>query len=304
MKHIISCEQFSRSSLEELFIHTDDIRNNPGKYSNSLENKVVATLFYEPSTRTRLSFEAAILRLGGKNISTENAKEASSAIKGESIEDTVRVVQGYCDAIVMRHYDKNSATAAASVATVPIFNAGAGSGEHPTQGLLDMYTIFRHKPGIDGITVAVVGDLRYGRTVHSLVKLLTLYKNITIYGLSCEALALPQEYIDYVEEHGARYFACQTFADVPADVDVIYQTRTQLERFENAGIEIKEFIIDKNVMNRFSATTLLLHPLPRNAEIASEMDDDPRALYFEQTHNGMYIRMALLDGVMNGTKPN
>lgn len=301
MKNIISCEQFSRESLAKLFAHADDIRNNPQKYENSLKNKVVATLFYEPSTRTRLSFEAAILRLGGKNISTENAREASSAIKGESIEDTIRVVQGYCDAIVMRHYDKNSAVDAASVANIPIFNAGAGSGEHPTQALLDMYTIVRHKTCIDGISVAVVGDLLYGRTVHSLVKLLALYKNIKVYGLSCSALSMPQEYVDYLQARGLKYFYCESFHDVPEDVDVIYQTRTQLERFVNAGMEIEEFIIDQSVMNRFSETTLLLHPLPRNAEIAAEVDCDPRALYFEQTHNGMYVRMALLDGVINET---
>ncbi|MEI6285247.1 MAG: aspartate carbamoyltransferase [Bacillota bacterium] len=299
MKHVISCEQFSRSALEQLFVHTDEIRNNPEKYADSLKNKIVATIFYEPSTRTRLSFEAAIMRLGGKNISVENAKEASSAIKGESIEDTVRVVQGYCDAIVMRHYDKNSAVDAANVATVPIFNAGAGSGEHPTQGLLDMYTIFRHKGAVDGISVAVVGDLLYGRTVHSLVKLLALYEDVKIYGLSCDALKLPQEYIDYIESRGCKYFPCQSFADIPADVDAIYQTRTQLERFEDIDIEVCEFVIDSNVMNRFSNATILLHPLPRNAEIAAEVDNDPRALYFQQTHNGMYIRMALLSGALN-----
>ena len=299
MKHVISCEQFSRSGLEQLFTHTDAIRNNPEKYADSLKNKLVATIFYEPSTRTRLSFEAAILRLGGKNISVENAKEVSSAVKGESIEDTVRVVQGYCDAIIMRHYDKASAVTAASVATVPIFNAGAGSGEHPTQGLLDMYTIFRHRTCIDGIKVAVVGDLLYGRTVHSLVKLLALYDDVKIYGLSCAPLRLPQEYIDYVEARGAKYFPCQSFADIPADVDVIYQTRTQLERFIDADIKVREFIIDNKILNRFSKDAILLHPLPRNAEIATEVDDDPRALYFQQTHNGMYIRMALLDYALN-----
>ena len=239
------------------------------------------------------------MRLGGKNISVESAREASSAIKGESIEDTVRVVEGYCDAIVMRHYDKESAVTAAAVAAVPIFNAGAGSGEHPTQGLLDIYTLFRHKGGVDGISLAVVGDLLYGRTVHSLVKLLALYDNVKIYGLSCAALRLPAEYIEYIEARGAKYFPCQSFLDIPVDVDAIYQTRTQLERFEDSDIEVCEFIIDNNVMSRFSKDTMLLHPLPRNAEIAAEVDTDPRALYFAQAHNGMYIRMALLDGALN-----
>ena len=180
MRHILGCEQFLREEIELLFQQTDKIRQNPKDYRDALSGKIVATLFYEPSTRTRLSFESAILRLGGQNISTENAREMSSAMKGESLADTIRVVHGYADCIVMRHFENDSAERAAKVSNVPIINAGAGSGEHPTQALLDVYTIYREKGKIDGISIAILGDLLYGRTIHSLIKLLALFKNITI----------------------------------------------------------------------------------------------------------------------------
>lgn len=294
MNHVLSCEQFSREDLSKLFKQTDEIRSNLKKYSSVLSDKVIATLFYEPSTRTRLSFEAAIQRLGGKNISTENAKEMSSAIKGESLLDTIRVVQGYCDAIVLRHFDRNAADDAASVAKVPIINAGSGSGEHPTQALLDAYTIFRSKGTIDGLSIATCGDLLFGRTIHSLIKLLTLYNNVTIYGLSRDELSLPEEYISYLKKRNVKYIPCRSFDDIPKNIDVIYHTRTQTERFINSDLKTEEFIINASVMNQFSGETILLHPLPRNKEISSDLDSDSRAMFFEQSHNGMYVRMSLL----------
>jgi len=294
-KHVVSCEQYTPKSLEELFVLTDDIIDNPDKYWNCLENKIVATLFYEPSTRTRLSFEAAASRLGAKIISTENAKETSSAIKGESLKDSIRIVAGYADIIVMRHFDVDSAEIAASISEVPIINAGAGSGEHPTQALLDMYTIRAYKGKFDGLKVAIAGDLLYGRTVHSLVKLLSLYKNVTIYGLSRNCLCLPQKYIDYMSERKVKYIPCSEFSDLPYDLDVFYHTRTQLERIiDKSGMNAKEFIITKKVLDKFSSETYLMHPLPRIAEIAEEVDTDPRAIYFKQAHYGMKIRMAML----------
>ena len=294
MKHIISCEQFDRAYLEHLFSIADDMNTHPEKYEESLKGKVIATMFFEPSTRTRLSFESAILRLGAKNISTENAKEASSATKGETLEDTIRVISGYTDGIVMRHFDKDAAQRAAAVSTVPIFNAGSGSGSHPTQSLLDVYTMHKCGKKFDHISVAMVGDLLFGRTVHSLIKLLTVFDHVIIYGLSTPHFALPKEYVEYLHHFGATYTPCSSFEDLPEDIDVIYSTRTQLERFTESDLATKEFIVDKNVMSRFSKDTILLHPLPRNAEIAPEVDDDPRAKYFEQAHNGMWIRMALL----------
>ena len=294
MKHVVSCEQFTRDEIQALFARTDHIRENQGEYANALNSKVVATLFYEPSTRTRLSFEAAILRLGGKNISTENAKEMSSAIKGESIEDTIRVIDGYADAIVMRHPDNNSSVDAAAASRVPIINAGAGSGEHPTQALLDAYTIHKRKGKIDGVSVAVLGDLLYGRTIHSLIKLLSLYGDVKIYGLSIESLALPQEYIDYLAKRGITYTPVKSLTDLPSDLDIIYQTRTQTERFLEKGIKAEEIVLDNISMAHFGSDTLVLHPLPRNCEIAPEFDSDPRAVYFEQSLNGMFVRMGLL----------
>ena len=197
MRHVVSCDQFTRANLEQLFALTDAMQNNSSKFSTALAGKIVATIFYEPSTRTRLSFEAAVARLGGQIISTENAKEMSSAIKGESLLDTIRVVAGYCDSIVLRHPYNQAAVKADGVAAVPIINAGSGSGEHPTQALLDVYTIYTYKQRLDGLTIAVLGDLRFGRTVHSLVKLLTLYEDVTIYGLSRDLLALPDEYVSF-----------------------------------------------------------------------------------------------------------
>ena len=301
MKHIISCEQFDRETLERLFQLADDMMEHPQKYEHSLEGKLIATMFFEPSTRTRLSFEAAILRLGAKNISTENASIASSATKGESLEDTIRVISGYVDGIVMRHYDKDAAVRASAVSSVPIFNAGSGSGEHPTQALLDVYTIHRCGRPFDHLSVAVVGDLLFGRTVHSLIKLLALFDHVIVYGLSSPNFALPKEYVDYLRHHNATYIPCDSFEDLPSNIDVIYNTRTQLERFKESDLNPKEFIINKKVMEYFSEDTMILHPLPRNAEIAPEVDDDKRALYFKQAHNGMWMRMALLyDTILGG----
>ena len=302
MKHVISCEQFTREEISGLFKLTNHIRENEGAYRGAIADKVVATLFYEPSTRTRLSFEAAILRLGGKNISTENAREMSSAIKGESLTDTIGVVDGYADAIIMRHFEIDSAERAAAVSRVPVINAGAGSGEHPTQALLDAYTIYRNKGKIDGISCAILGDLLYGRTIHSLIKLLSLFDDITIYGLSIESLALPQEYISFMKNKGVKYVPVSDLKEMPKDLDIIYQTRTQTERFLEQGIKAEEIVLDKASMAHFGPDTLILHPLPRNNEISTDMDKDPRAKYFEQSQNGMYVRMGLLYEVLVNDK--
>ena len=293
MKHLLSCEQYTRQSLEELFKLTDEILKNPKKYSGSLVGNLVSIIFYEPSTRTRLSFESAVQRLGGTIISTENAKVYSSAAKGETLEDTIKVISGYCDAIVIRHNEDDSSERASKVSSVPIINAGAGKKEHPTQSLLDLYTIKQQKGRLDNIKLAVLGDLLYGRTIHSLVKLISLYDNISVYGLSKKEFALPQKYIDYMNERNVSYTICSSFDEIPSDVDVLYHTRTQYERFDgNTGRE--EFIINKEVLNKFSKETILLHPLPRNEEISTDVDEDPRALFFKQAHNGVPVRMAIL----------
>lgn len=293
LRHVLSAGQYTKESLEELFDLASKIKQNPEKYSKAIEGKIVATMFYEPSTRTRLSFETAVLRLGGQVISTENASANSSVKKGETLKDTVRVLQKYADAIVIRHSDVNSATDAANVANVPILNAGSGKGEHPTQALLDMYTIREKRGKIDGVKVAILGDLVYGRTIHSLIKLLALYNDVEIYGLSKKDFMLPQEYIDFLNEKNINYTICNSFDDIPKDIDVMYHTRIQQERFEG-DFGKEEYIINKEVLSNFSENTIVLHPLPRTGEISEDIDDDPRALYFEQAGNGLYIRMGLL----------
>lgn len=293
MKHILSGEQFTKKDLKEIFDLADVVRANPKKYINALDGKVITTLFFEPSTRTRLSFEAAIQRLGAKLISTENAKSNSSSTKGELLEDTIRVVSGYTDAIVMRHSYNDAADRAAAVSTVPIINAGSGKGEHPTQSLLDAYTIRSKKGRLDNLKIAILGDLIQGRTIHSLIKLFGLYENIEFYALSMKHLELPEKYVKIIENSGNKYIKCNSFSDIPKDVDVMYHTRIQAERSdEDLGIE--EFVIDKNVLNQFSENTIVMHPLPRVNEIDVDIDDDERAVYFEQAHNGMWVRMALL----------
>ncbi|MDR0930407.1 MAG: aspartate carbamoyltransferase [Clostridiales bacterium] len=291
--YLISVEQFNRQSLEDLFNLAKDIKQNPSKYHDALSGKVIATLFYEPSTRTRLSFESAIARLGASNISTENAREFSSASKGETLEDTIRIIAGYSDAIVMRHYEDDSSEKAVKVSNVPIINAGAGKKEHPTQAILDVFTICEKFGTADNISILLGGDLKYGRTSHSLIKMLSLYKNVKLYGLSKPAFALPQEYIDFIHQNGMTYQAFTSFDEVPKDVNVIYHTRIQAERFEG-DFGREEFIITQKVLDTFSKDTILLHPLPRCEEILPEVDNDPRAMYFVQAHNGIPTRMALL----------
>ena len=298
MKHGVRSGQFTRESLEELFKLADDVKLNPKKYADSLDGKIVSVMFFEPSTRTRMSFESAILRLGGKIIVTENAGSNSSATKGETLEDTIRVLSGYCDAIVMRHSRDDAAEVAAKVSSVPILNAGSGKGEHPTQSLLDMYTIREKRGKIDGVKVAILGDLVYGRTIHSLLTLLCLYDNVEVYGLSKEAFALPEKYITMLKEHGIDYKVCKSFDEIPKDVDVLYHTRIQAERFEG-DFGKEEYIINKEILNQFSKDTIVLHPLPRVNEISDDIDDDPRAMYFKQAHNGIPIRMSLLLQVLN-----
>lgn len=292
MKHLLSAEQLDGDILKFLF-QSADRRKLAIDKQKSLRDKIVATLFYEPSTRTRLSFESAVLRLGGQILSTENAKEMSSAIKGETLFDTLRVLEGYADAIVIRHHDSHEMMTLSDKINVPIINAGAGSGEHPTQALLDAYTIHCHYNRLNNLKICVVGDLLFGRTIHSLVKLLSKFDGITIYGLSPELLSLPDEYVEFITKNNVKYIKCNDISEVPSDIDVMYCTRTQSERFKDIK-EIKEIIINLDVLNNFK-NVILMHPLPRNTEIAPEVDSDKRAVYFEQASNGMYVRMALLD---------
>lgn len=301
MNKLLDCKEFTKESLMELFELAGKIKAHPENYTEELKNKVVAVMFFEPSTRTRMSFEAAIQRLGGKMIVTENGKENSSARKGETLEDTIRVLDKYSDAIVMRHSRDDAAIAADSVSRVPIINAGSGKSEHPTQALLDVFTIMNKRGSVDGTKLAILGDLKYGRTTHSLLQLISLFDNIEVFGLSKKEFMLPQEYIDFLNSKGIKYTICNSFEELPRDIDVLYHTRIQSERFEG-DFGKEEYIIDKKVLDTFTDKAMVLHPLPRMNEIATDIDDDPRAMYFEQAENGMYIRMAVLKDILVDNK--
>ena len=292
LKSFISTKQYTRKDLEKILDLAGDIKSNPTKYRNKLDGKIVSTLFFEPSTRTRLSFETAILRLGGEIVSTENAVISSSLYKGESLEDTIKVISGYADCIIMRSSRNDASEVAERVSKVPIINAGSGTGEHPTQALLDIFTIRDKKGKIDGLKVVVSGDIKHSRTINSLLIFLSLYENITVYGLSRKSFVLPDEMVKYLKEHNLKYIPCSEFEDLPSDIDVWYHTRTQKERFDG-DIKEEEIVIDMETLNKFPKA-LLMHPLPRVGEIKEEVDESERAIYFEQAHNGVPIRMAIL----------
>lgn len=291
LNQLLSSEQLTSDLLFELFEKADAMHE--GVY-DCLKGKIIATVFFESSTRTRLSFESAVLRLGGSILSTENAKEMSSAIKGETLMDTLRVIQSYADIVIVRHgHNTELLEVAKNLYPMKIINAGAGSGEHPTQALLDTYTIYRKYNRLNNLKICVVGDLLFGRTIHSLVKVISQFENITIYGVSPDLLHLPQEYVEYIEKNGATYTKCNNIHEVPDDIDVMYCTRTQSERFKDVK-EVQEIVVNLKTLERFK-NVIVMHPLPRNSEIAPEVDGDPRAVYFEQAKNGMYARMALLE---------
>lgn len=298
---IIKSQQFDIKILNEIFATAQEMEIvvKAGS-SNILTNKIMATLFYEPSTRTRLSFESAMERLGGAVLTTENAKEFSSATKGETIEDTVRIVESYADVIVIRHYREGAAERAAEVATVPIVNAGDGSGQHPTQALLDLYTIQKELGKITSLSIAMVGDLAHGRTVRSLAYLLAKYKGVKLYFVAPKSLRMGQDIKTYLKNHKIEFTEESSLNAVAPKVDVIYQTRIQRERFvEKENLEEYEeahgqYIIDQSILNLMKKDSIIMHPLPRAGEIKREVDKDHRAAYFRQAQNGLYIRMALL----------
>lgn len=298
LSHVLESQQFSRGLLDEIFQRADQMRADPRAVAGSLEGRIMAALFYEPSTRTRLSFESAMLRLGGRTIGTDNAREFSSAAKGETLEDTIRIVAGYSDVIVLRHPEEGAATRAAAVSDVPVVNAGDGMGQHPTQALLDLYTIKDELGRIDGVRVAVVGDLTNGRTARSLVYLLSKYRDVELWFVAPPQVAMRQDIKDHLDEHGMHWRETQDLDEVLPTVDVVYQTRIQKERFpdEEAYRAVKGiYVIDADAMARLSPYAVVMHPLPRVDEIDSAVDSDPRSAYFRQARNGVQIRMALLD---------
>ncbi|CAI8617749.1 unnamed protein product [Vicia faba] len=299
---VIEAQQFDRDILNAIFEVAQDMekieRNSPE--SQILKGYLMATLFYEPSTRTRLSFESAMRRLGGEVLTTENAREFSSAAKGETLEDTIRTVEGYSDLIVLRHFESGAARRAAAIAGIPIVNAGDGPGQHPSQALLDVYTIEREIGKLDGIKVGLVGDLANGRTVRSLAYLLAKYKDVKIYFVSPEL----DDIKDYLTSKGVDWEESYDLVEVASKCDVVYQTRIQKERFgERLDLYEKargKFIVNQNILNAMQKHAVIMHPLPRLDEITVDVDADPRAAYFRQAKYGLYIRMALLKLLLVG----
>jgi aspartate carbamoyltransferase catalytic subunit len=306
LNHVLEAQQFNREMLAELF-ETSRAMEKVAKTGDvaGYGNRIMATLFYEPSTRTRFSFEAAMHRLGGRVITTENAAEFSSVSKGETLEDTIRILNGYADLIVIRHFEVGAAQRAAAVSGVPIINAGDGAGQHPTQALLDLYTIEKEIGRIEGLSIAMVGDLAQGRTVRSLAYLLGKFNDITIYFVAPALLKMKEDILAYLREHGVKYEEDPDLDAVLPRVNVVYQTRVQKERFGDRIQDYEQcrglYILDGSSLKRMRPDAIVMHPLPRVDEIAMEVDSDPRAAYFRQAQNGLYVRMALLKMVLTAS---
>ncbi len=297
MRHLLDTTDLSVEEIGEIISLAVDIINNKKKYSKICEGKKLATLFFEPSTRTRLSFEAAMLELGGSVLGFSEAS-STSASKGETVGDTTRVISCYADIIAMRHYIEGAPKVAASKASIPVINAGDGGHSHPTQTMTDLLTVYREKGRLDNLTIGLCGDLKFGRTVHSLVKAMCRYSNIRFVLIAPKELAMP-DYIktDYLDKNGMEYIETDKMEDVMPQLDVLYMTRVQRERFfsEDEYLKHKDaFILDLEKLKNAKHDLTIMHPLPRVNEIAKEVDDDPRAKYFEQVLNGKYMRMALI----------
>jgi aspartate carbamoyltransferase catalytic subunit len=299
MQHVVSISQFSdKKLLARLFTRAAELQALPPiDYPKPLQALTFATIFFEPSTRTRLSFETAIQNLGGQLITVENAADFSSAKKGESLEDTIRTINAYADGIVIRHPEVGTAERASSVSDVPIINAGDGAGEHPTQALLDAYTIARAKGSIDSLKIAIAGDLLNSRTMHSLIMLLSLYK-VKLYLIAPPALQLPKAYAEQLGSKNGTVQQLETWDDVLGTVDVLYMNRVQKERFNliEEYMAVKDsFILTESLVKKMKPDAIILDPLPRINEIEVAVDSDPRAHYFQQVKNGLFLRMALLE---------
>ena len=298
---IISVSQFDRTKLDYILGVGNEMKILVERFGSAdlLQGKILANLFYEPSTRTSSSFMAAMLRLGGQVIPINNV-QYSSVTKGESLPDTVRTLERYSDLILIRHPEGGSAATAAHYVSKPVINAGDGVGEHPTQALLDLYTIVEALGNVGGLKVAMVGDLKFGRTVHSLTKLLVNYPVEFVF-VSPEILRMPKDVVDVVDASGHTYEQREDVHDIIGDVDVLYVTRVQKERFTDLAEydQVRDrYVVDPQLMSRAKERMIVMHPLPRVNEISYAIDNDPRAAYFRQMRNGMYIRMALLAAVL------
>ncbi|MGN0376105.1 MAG: aspartate carbamoyltransferase [Suilimivivens sp.] len=296
MRHLMNPLDFSVEELDRLFDLANDIENNMGKYAHACEGKKLATCFYEPSTRTRLSFESAMLNLGGSVIGFSDAN-SSSASKGESVSDTIRVISCFADICAMRHPKEGAPMVAASRSSIPVINAGDGGHQHPTQTLTDLLTIRSLKGRLNNFTIGLCGDLKFGRTVHSLINALVRYEGIKFIFISPEELRVPDYITDMLKEKNIPYEEVIRLEDTMPELDLLYMTRVQRERFFNEEdyVRLKDFyILDKAKMELAKPDMMVLHPLPRVNEISVEVDDDPRAAYFKQVQYGVYVRMALI----------
>lgn len=301
LQHVIQSQQFSVPNLMELFGRTRQMETIVARGgTRDYEDKVMATLFYRPSTRTRFSFEAAMYRLGGRVLSTESAKAFSSAVEGEQLEDTIRIIANYCDVIVLRHNEEGGAQRAAEVSPIPIINAGDGAGgQHPTQALLDLYTIYNECKTLDGLSVAMIGALDTGRTVRSLAYLLSKFERVKLYFLAPPELQIKQDIIDHLQEHNVWFQLESDPEEVISHVDVVYQTRIDRERLQSKDVPVTQYNINPDMLKKMKSNAIIMHPLPRSVEIDPRVDRDPRAAYFRQTQNGLFVRMALLTMVFD-----
>lgn len=301
IRNLISITDFSVEEIDKMIGVAGDIMTNPDKYIDICKGKKLATLFFEPSTRTRLSFEAAMLELGGSVLGFSEAS-SSSASKGESVSDTIRTVGCYADIIAMRHPKEGAPVVAARRTTIPIINGGDGGHHHPTQTLTDLLTITREKGRLNNLTVGLCGDLKFGRTVHSLIEAMLRYENVRFVLIAPPELRVPQYIIDMLEKAGAAYKQVETMEAVMPELDILYMTRVQRERFFNEEdyIRLKDtYILNMDKLASAKKDMAILHPLPRVNEISVEVDDDPRAAYFRQALCGKYIRMALILNLLN-----
>lgn len=298
-KSLISITDFSKEEYMKIMDLSEKFEANPSQ--SLLKGKVIATLFFEPSTRTRLSFETAINRLGGKIIGFSDSN-SSSVSKGETLHDTIRMVSNYADMIIMRHPLEGSARYAAEVASVPVINAGDGANQHPSQTLLDMYSIRKTQGRLDDINLFLVGDLKYGRTVHSLLMAMSQFRNPIFNFVAPPELAMPDEYKLFLSQKGIRYFEHLEFNDIINQADIIYMTRVQKERFIDP-VEYEKvknvYILKNEMLSGTKPTVKILHPLPRINEIHTDVDNNPKAYYFDQARNGVFTRMAIISHLLN-----
>ena len=295
-RNIIDVTDLTVEEIDGLIATAEDIAANPVKYQNACAHKQLATLFFEPSTRTRLSFESAMLNLGGQVLGFSDAN-SSSAAKGESVSDTIRVISCFADICAMRHPKEGAPMVAASRSSIPVINAGDGGHQHPTQTLTDLLTIRAIKGRLDHFTIGLCGDLKFGRTVHSLINALVRYSDINFIFISPEELTIPDYIIEMLREKNVSFREVRKLEEVMPELDILYMTRVQKERFFNEEdyVRLKDYyILDKEKMELAKSDMIVLHPLPRVNEISVEVDDDPRAVYFRQVQYGVYVRMALL----------